>query len=213
MTTKLKLYNEALRLCGEGPLSALTDTVEARYLLDSVWDNGGVEACLEEGEWKFAARTISMDYDTTVTSQFGFTRAFPKPSDWIGTIGISADEYMNTPLNHYVDENGYWWCDEDLLYIKYISNGTAYGNDLSLWPSSFADYVAAHFARKIIYKFTSDKDRIEQALRDEKNARLIAKNKDAKSGPTKFPPEGAWTSSRRQGSSERSRGNKNSLIG
>lgn len=212
MTTRLLLYNNALMMAGESAIASLTEARQPRYLLDNIWDNGGVKACLERGQWKFAIRTIMSDYDSDITPEFGYQRAHAKPSDWCITSTISADEYFNTPLLQIVDENGYWWTDEDTIYIRYISDDTAWGNDLSLWPSAFGDYVASYFARKLVYVLTSDKDRRREAVRDEREYLKVAKNVDAINDPPKFPPEGSWNRSRR-GSSRAERGNRNQLIG
>jgi len=91
MTTRLKLYNEALRICGETSLASLTEDREPRHLLDEVWDNGGVKACLEAGQWRFALRTIQLDYDADITPEFGLQRAFQKPTDWCATSSVSAN--------------------------------------------------------------------------------------------------------------------------
>ena len=66
MTSRLQIYNGALLLCEERFLSSLTEDREPRHLLDHVWNNGGVRYCLEQGQWRFAMRSVSLDYDTSV---------------------------------------------------------------------------------------------------------------------------------------------------
>jgi len=211
MTTRLKLYNEALRICGETSLASLTEDREPRHLLDEVWDNGGVKACLEAGQWRFALRTIQLDYDADITPEFGLQRAFQKPTDWCATSSVSANEYFENPLLNYVDEAGYWYADEDVIYVRYISNHADWGGDLSTWTEKFSDYAASYFARKIILKLTSDKERMELVYALEKDALMKAKNHDAMGDPTKFPPEGSWSRSRR--SMRGDRGSRHRLIG
>lgn len=212
MTTKLEVYNEALLICGERSLSSLTEVRESRYLLDHVYDNDGVQNCLESAQWKFAMRTIRLDYETTIEPEFGYRRAFTKPTDWCLTSAICEDEYFNSPLLYYVDEAGYWYCDLDEIYIRYVSNDSTYGMDLASWPSKFADFVAAHFASKIILKLTTDKERVDQVRKYREKMILEAKNHDAMADPTKFPPPGSWVNAR-SGRSFRNRGNRHRLIG
>lgn len=212
MTTRIQLYNAALRLCGDRKLSALTEDREARYLLDGVWDDGGVQACLEKSFWQFATRTVQVDYDTDITPSFGYNRAFSKPSDWIKTAGICQDEYFTTPLLQYSDENGYWYASIDTIYVKFISNGNSYGNDLSIWPQAFADFVAAHFARKIIKKLSGDENKETGLEKLEQKLLTDAKNLDASASPQKFPAPGNWATSRNT-RNYRDRGNRGSLIG
>jgi len=146
------MYQHALLLCGERTIDSLTENREPRFLLDHIWDNGGVDACLAEAQWKFAMRTQLLDYDPDLTMAFGYKRAFAKPSDWIITSAVCEDEYYNTPLLQYSDEAGYWYSDLSQIYVKYVSNDASYGGDLTAWPQTFADFVSAHFASKIIYK-------------------------------------------------------------
>jgi len=213
-TTRLQLYNRALQICGEHRLASLSEDRKPRHELDLVWDSGGVDAVLAEGQWKFAMRAVQLDYDPSITTSFGYQRAFSKPTDWILTSAMCSDEYYQVPLLGYVDEAGYWYADLDVIYLRYVSNDTSYGNDLSTWPGSFTDFAAAHFASKIILSLTSDEKKIEEVFKMLKHYKGEAKNTDAMGDPTKFPAPGNWTSSRYgNNSSSRDRGSRNRLIG
>jgi len=221
-TSRLAIYNGALLLCGQRGISSLTENVEARYLLDVVWNDGGMRYCLEQAQWRFAMRTTKQTYDPSITPAFGYAKAFPKPTDWIETAAVCSDEYFNSPLRQYADEIGFWFSDLEDIYVKYVSDDTNYGSDLSLWPYSFTDYVKFYFAGRIAPKLTSvagldlklngppgrpDKGAVHAALTN-------AKNRDAMAGPTSFPARGTWSLSR-QGSGRgwRDGGNRGSLIG
>lgn len=212
MTTRLRLYNSALIVCGERTLASLTENREPRYLLDHVWDDGGVHACLESGQWKFAMRTVMVDYDPAVSPSFGYNRGFSKPSDWCCTAGVCSDEFFNTPLTRYRDEAGYWYADLDTIYVNYVSDDSAFGGDLSTWTTKFTDYAAAYFASKIIFKLTSDDEKRASVLKWMKLKLSEAKNVDAMSDPTKFPAPGNWVMSR-YGRTRKDRGNRGDLIG
>lgn len=213
MTTRLLLYNKALRYCGEARLASLTEAREPRYLLDDVWDEGGVRTCLERGQWTFAMATVLLDYDTAVTPPFGYRRAFSKPSDWVVTSGLCSDEYFSSPLTRYSDEAGYWYADLDQIYVRYVSDDAAYGGDLSRWSPNFANFVAAYFASEIVLKLTSDVDKQKEMFALLKKNLSEARNVDAMAGPPKFMPAGTWASSRQSGTSRRDGGNRNNLIG
>lgn len=220
-TTRLQLYNDALLLCKERAIASLTVEEEPRRLLDQVWNNGGVNRCLEEAQWEFAMRTLRIDYDPSVTPDFGYQRAFEKPSDWILTSALCSDEYFRVPVTGYVDESGYWYSDLDTLYVRMISNDAVYGGDLSKWPQSFCDFVAAHFASKIVAKLTSDEKLLIMFINPERpqhsirgQALLHAKSRCAMSGPTTFPAQGNWTAARNRGITRRDGGRTGgSLIG
>ena len=215
MATKLQIYNTALRYCKERKLATLNETGEKRRLLDDVWAEGGVDYCLEDAMWKFATRTMRIDYDTTIEPEFGHVRAFKKPSDWVLTAAMCSDEYFDVPLTRYTHENDYWYADIDEIYVKYISNHTDYGYNLGLWPKSFQNYVSAYFANEIVGKLTGGNTEtiaeVEERL--EKN-RLKAKNRDAWNQPQQFPAPGSWVSSRGRYRGETlDRGNRGSLLG
>ena len=215
-TDRLKLYNAALTVCGERHLASLTESREPRRLLDHVWDNDGVDACLERGQWKFAMRSMKLDFDTTLDTNFGYRRAYTIPDDWILTSALCSDEYYDTPLTRYRNEAGIWYADIDEIYVRYVSNDVNYGGNLSLWPATFADYVASAFAAKIVFKLTSDEKKRESVIKWEKRQRTTAKSKDAMAGPQQFPAPGNYVNSRNRGTGSNTwgdRGNRGQLLG
>lgn len=211
--TRLTIYNDALLLAGERALASLSENREPRYLLDQVWTNDGVIACLEAGQWNFAMRTVRLDYDPAISPQYGYRRAFDKPTDWVLTSSLCSDEYFRVPLTSYVDEAGLWYCDLDTIYYRYVSSDTNYGLNLSGWPRTFTEFVAAHFAAKIVLKISNDEARLKTILAIREKLLLEAKNKALMSGPTLFPARGNWSQSRNRWGARTDRGNSGSLIG
>lgn len=195
-TSRLTLYNNALLMAGERPLASLTEAREPRRVLDQVWDTGGVRKCLEQGQWKFAMRTIQIDYDPLVEPPFGYTRAFSKPSDWVVTSAVCTDAYFRTPLLEYFDEAGYWYAEHDTIYVRYVSDDDAYGLDLARWPGSFEDFVAAWFSERVVAKLASDSAPLEKAQKRLERLKKLALNKDAMADPSKMLPPGRWVRSR-----------------
>lgn len=208
---RLSLYNESLMLCGERNLLALTDAVESRRLLDRVWDNNAILRCLEAGQWQFATRTVQLDYTSSVEPTFGFRRAFEKPTDFVRVAAVCSDEWFKQPLLQYTEEAGFWFADLDTIYVKYVSDDTEYGGDLSLWPGSFGAYVAAHFAAEIIQRLTQDKQLRADVVALKKRRLSEALSTDAMAEPTKMLPPGSWSTARR-GHSRHDGGSRNALI-
>lgn len=196
MATKLGLYNACLLIAGECKLSSLTEEREPRRMLDQVWDDGAVKYCLEQGQWAFATRAVKLKYDTAATITFGLQRQFTMPSDYIRTVALSSDEYFTTRTLYTVERNS-WFCELDEIYVRYVSNDTAYGNDLTLWPETFSEYVAAHLCSRIIHRLTADtkeRDRVYKLA----NMRMDdAKAKDAIGKDVVFMPKGSWVMSKR----------------
>lgn len=212
-TSRLAIYNDALLLAGGRSLSALTENVETRRVLDQVWNNDGVKYCLEKSLWKFAMRTIRLDYDPDIEPDFGLRRAFAKPSDWVGTAALCSDEYFRVPITRYEDEADYWYAEEDQIYVRYVSSDDNYGLNLARWPRIFTEFVAAHFAEKTVLKISNDENRLAKILAVAKKLLLDAKNNNLLAEPTRFPAQGGWSRSRNRWNGRNDRGNSGSLIG
>ncbi len=216
MTTQLSIYNDALLLVGERFLASLTEQREPRRLLDQVWASGGVKACLEEGQWFFAMRTVQIDYDPSIQPTYGYNRAFQKPADWVETCSVCSDEFFRVPLLQYVDEAGYWYSTLDTIYVRYVSVDSNYGMNLGAWPDSFREFVAAHFASRIILKLTNSSEGEMNMLKLRERLLKEAKGKCAMAQPTQFSAQGNWSKSRMRWNSNRDGGNRGgsgNLIG
>jgi hypothetical protein len=118
-------------------------------------------------------------------------------------------------LLQYHNEGDYWFADLDQIFVRYVSGGTSYGYDLSKWPASFLNYVAAHFANEIVRKVSGgDRDTIAEVRQMLKDNKLTATSNDAWNQPTAFPAQGSWVRSRRSGRrSDSDGGNRGSLLG
>ncbi len=213
-TEKLDIYNGALIHCGARTLGSLTEENDRRRYLDEVWDDGGVESCLERGQWHFATRASKLSYDAAIEPAWGYNRAFTKPDDWVLTVAVCSDEYFQQPLLQYTDEAGVLYASLPDIYVKYVSDDTAYGFNYALWPHQFTEYVKAYMAWRVCRKLNQDEavrkeleDIMVKQLREAKNNNMIAL-------PTKFPAQGGWNNARfGHGSRGRDRGNSGSLIG
>lgn len=199
MTTKLEVYQDALLALGQERLAALTEANTARYALDDAYDKA-VSYCLEQGFWNHAMRTVQIDSSATVEPAFGYAFAFLKPPDFVRLFGMSVEETMSQPLLRFVDEAGYWYADSDPLYAKFVSDDTAYGRDLSLWPETFAEYVSLRLAVRTCKRITGSSPD-DSLMKAEKKALSDARSKDAMNEPPGFPPRGTWVQSRYWGSS------------
>ena len=213
MATQLGLFNGALRLCEERKLATLTDAVESQRLLTDVWNDNGVQYCLEQGLWNFAVRSMQVNYDPSITTQFGYRFAFAHPTDWIRTAAVCSDPYYDVPLTRYRDETGFWYSDVTPLYVKYVSNDPSFGQNLGDWPETFNKFVQAYFASQIVHKLTKN-ERVQKRVMDAAHKLLTdARSKDAMDEGAMFPPMGTWTGSRYGRNWRWDRGNRNQLIG
>lgn len=206
MASKLALYNGALRAIGERRLTSLTEDRTSRRELDDAYDDV-VANCLEAGFWNFAMRTVELEASTDVVPEFGMTYAYAKPSDWVRTYRMSASERFDPPLDEWHDEGGYIFCDVEPLYIRYVSNDTDTGLNLSLWPRSFATFVELSLAQAVGLNVSASGTIREDVDRRLKKAKAHAVAQDAMNQSTEYPPQGSWVRSRDNGFRTRSRWN------
>lgn len=203
-TDQLAIYNGALWRLGSRRLAALTENREPRRVLDDIWANGGVvKYALERGEWNFALRSVQATYSPSITTGFGFSRAFTKPDDFRRLASLSADEYFRLPLTNeqYVDEGGYWLANEDMIYVRYVSSDASYGFDSSRWTESFREYLMAKLAYEACERITNATTKRQLQQDDMKKALTTAKSTDGMQEGVKFFPRGSWSSSRGGGMS------------
>ena len=194
--SKLSLYQGALRQLAERKLSSISEAREARYLLDDAWDDGAVNSCLQMGQWKHAMRSSLLDSSPSIEPDFGLRYAFAHPDDFVRTAAVCGDEFFDCPLTRFADEGGYWFADQDPIYVKYVSNGASYGGDYSLWPDNFKTLVETFLASKIVASLTNGETKEEKIKLALKVALSAALSTDAQAGPPVFQPRGSWVMAR-----------------
>lgn len=206
-TDKLAIYNGALRRLGSRKLASLSENREPRRVLDDIWGLSSeiVAGALESGEWNFAIRSVEGTYSSTAVPTFGFQRAYRKPDDFRRLASLSGDEYFRTPLvnSEYIDEAAYWFTDLDVLYIRYVSDGSDYGFKSSAWTESFKDYLETKMAWEACERITNSAGKKDRLERDMMMALKKAKSHDSMSEGVKFFPRGSWAKSRSSGASRR----------
>lgn len=209
---KLALYNGALALLGCRKLASLTENQLSRRELDGVFSRGGIRTCLQLGQWNFAMRGIQLDYSPSVEPPFGYSRAFDKPTDWVRTSGLCADELFKEPLLEVHDEAGYWYSSLDTIYVRYVSDDLDYGMDYSKWPENFSRVVEHYFAVQTCLRLTQSQPKKALLTEDAKGWLTRAKSTDAMDEAATFAPESSWVRARR-GGTRRDRGSRSRLIG
>lgn len=196
MPSKLSLYNGALRILGERKLASLTESREPRRKLDEIWDADALNTVLEAGQWNFAIRSVALTADPSITPAFGYQYAFARPDDFVRVAGVCEDEFFDIPLKRYTFEGGYWRCDLQTLYVRYVSNDSHFGGDYSLWPPTFARYAEAWLAEQAALGITQDANKKALAEAARKRFLTDASGNDAMEQPPKFKPRGSWTNAR-----------------
>lgn len=213
MATKLGLFNAALNEIGDYALSDTGEAVTAGRALVSVYDRVLAD-CLATGSWNFAMETIKAEADTGVTPEFGYTEVFAKPSDWVRTIGVSADERFAFPLLNYYDDANYWSADNSPIYVRYVSNDTGLGMELTRWTAAFTRFVELELAHRACLRINQSGALKDAIGKERDRARKAALNQDSMNEVNpKFPPPSSWTTARGGRSARGDRGNRGSLTG
>lgn len=195
MATKLGLYQGALRELGEGRLSGLAESRKPRYLLDDVYE-AALKFCLEQASWNFAMRQVKIDYNSDYSTNFGRSRVFDKPEDWVRTFSLCYDEHFHNPIVDIQDRTDYWLTDCDTIYVEYVSNDEDYGLDLNRWPSTYELYVQRELANRI-HNDVKGQQPDGNFMKLVNMAKRDAMAKDAMNdGGPKIKPAGSWVRSR-----------------
>jgi len=186
-TNQLALYNIAIQSIGQRTLDSTSEKRPERRALDKVWDRaaGAVEYFLEQGLWDHAMERSLLA--PTTTPEFGYTYGYTVPTDLVRLAQISADADFADPLLRYEIEGSDLLAEATAVYVRYVSNSTTKGNDLSLWPETFTLWAGHWLGTQIAPGFVDPQ--IIPALEQRTEALLTnARAKDASQGQRPWPP-------------------------
>lgn len=200
MTTQLEIYNLALAHIKESQLATVDEAREARYVLDTYYEQD-LAFMLEAGFWKFAMRTVKIDYDPDTATAFGASRVFNKPEDWVRTYLVSSSDRLDPPLEDWLEEGNTFIADVTPIYVRYVSNSaTGYGMDMTRWTARFVNAFTWRLAASIAPKIMGTSDAAKANIRDDADRALKeALTFEAMREPSRRPPEGKWNSNRFRG--------------
>lgn len=202
MATKLGVYRAVHLLVKQNAVGmTVSDDDQLVNTINLAYD-AAIAHCLEQGLWNFATRTVQAEASDDIESQFGFNFVFEKPSDYAGRlVALSGNEYFRPPLEHYHEDGGlegYFFADQDPLYIRYISNSSDYGLNLGAWPATFTRAVEYEIADRVAPHITNMSAAEKDELRKDKiRALRDARSKDALNQAPERPPVGRLVRSRR----------------
>jgi len=192
----LKIYNDALMLLGVDAIASISDDSIRKNKLDLSRDAKLVESVLEDTAWGFGSQSAQIFFDPGTEPDWGYTFAAAKPADLHRLDGIYADEFFQQPIREYIDEDGFFFTNYQVIYIEYTS--TTFLTDPSVWPAYFARMIAGRLATDAgpaIKKHHPEAD-VENAIAQYQNRRSEAKSTDAIQKPPKVLSQGRWASTR-----------------
>ena len=118
--------------------------------------------------------------------------------------GTASSPTFWPTLDRYHIEQGYWHTFCSILYVRYVSNDTSYGLDLSLWTPPFERALVLELACRIGPHLASiGGDTLDRMKRDAKRALHNARSKDAIDQAAERPPPGRLINARVGGGNAR----------
>ena len=200
-TTKLQLYKRACVHMEQSPISALTDNVEVRRRLDDHYDDA-LLWLMEQGFWRTGMRTVEITVNEAVSPAFSFEYAHDMPIDFVKRLIVSSSEFLDPPLdeqsagNAYLMEGGYLWANVTPIYMRYLSNDSSYGLDLTLWTEGMANACSCELAARAAPVVTGSKETGKELHEEATMLASRAATFDAMQQPSQRHREGRWTSDR-----------------
>ncbi len=161
--TQLSLYNDALLLLGERALSSVTEPIVSRRDLDTLYDNGAVDYCLEVVKPRYASLLVSIT-GITPTATTGYLKQIALPSSGFLTIGVDgqgrptvyADDKAEQIIERFIHEDSYLLCDYTTVYLRYIRDHSTAG--FTSMTKVFGRVVSAYMASQLAWKYDPDRE-------------------------------------------------------
>ena len=189
MASQTDICNQALTKIGADRILAITDDTKAASTLNAIWAIKR-DAELAAQPWTFAIRRASLPASTT-TPSFGWSYAYPLPSDYLAMVEVGEDYafYTGDPQPLFALEGGEVLTDQGSpLNIRYVSRVTNTG----LYPALFAEALACRLAAELCESMTQSVPKLEAAWAEHKKAIREARRVNAIEQPPRKIPPGSW---------------------
>lgn len=169
-TSKLTVWNDALREIGQDPLVNTTDANQAQLVLDGAFGHA-VEYTLGRLDWNFARRRIVLG-STGDTTFPPFTRRYARPGNYLRKCWIKANPADEFQIDH--TESGLFiYGFVTAPVIEFISDDPA-NYEPANWPPHFTRCLSLYLATLVAPKIgrTGD-DETARALWQKLNGALV----------------------------------------
>ena len=162
-TTSVSICNEALSMIGAKTIQSFDDNTENARRCAAIYDSSR-KALLRMHPWSFAKKRIQLAPVVTHPS-FGYSHAFPLPSDFVRVI--------DTGQVNYEIEGRYILADTNLINLVYVADN----DNEQTWDSLFSECMALYLITKLAKPISgsqAEADSADQKLRNMlKQARAI----------------------------------------
>lgn len=155
--TKIGIWNQALDVLREQPLSSVDDNTATARLLARNY-NQQRDYLMERYLWKFALTRAQIPADATAPA-YGWLYRYLVPTDALRFIPPTYEgDITGTPIP-FEEENGYILCDQTApLRLRYILRTTNEG----LWSNGFCECLSLRLAMRIAHWITGKQSMVQQ---------------------------------------------------
>jgi len=189
--SEVAIYNMALDMLDEAPVTSPTDDTRAARLLVRNYGQTRDEV-LRSHAWNFALARASLAAAGSAPA-FGWRRAFPLPSDCLRVLPLASGGYMEgSPVPHEVES---WSILTDapaplpVRYVRRVANPAAF-------DPLFARALAARLARYVGHVLTGKQSYVERIGRIYAEVIAEARSIDALEGTPPTPLGDSWIEAR-----------------
>lgn len=183
--TTLSIWNRALQLLGQPPVSADDEVSKAAEECTTCYEPT-LRKCLEQHVWKFALKLASLAADSTAPD-FGRGYSYTLPADYV----VLAPDYEEDNFlgEDYEVEDGKIITDYGApLQIRYVSLVT---NPVKM-PALFRELVSTEMAFAMCEAMTQSNNKKLALERDLPKVWAAARRHNARQGKSQTPLEGSW---------------------
>ena len=184
MSTKISIWNRALRLLGGQRIAATTEDNEAARILTDIWDDILVEA-LAVYPWNFAIKRASLDL-LDVAPIFGYTNAFQLPVDCLRVLNTKNDD------EEWKREADTLVTDEGTCKIRYIALIT----DVAKYSPGFCSALAIRLASEIAFPLTNNQNMAIEKFKEYEMKIKFLTSLEGKEGTREFIEDDSWIDER-----------------
>jgi len=155
--TQIGIWNQALDVLREQPLSSINDTTATAKLLGRNYAQQR-DYLMERYLWKFALTRAQIAADSTAPS-YGWTYRYALPTDSLRFVPPTYDGSIDGQPIPFEEENGYILTDQaGPLKLRYILRTTNEG----LWSNGFCECLSLRLAMRIAHWLTGKQSMLQQ---------------------------------------------------
>lgn len=145
--SKLTVYNTALLKLGQRRLSGLTENQPSRHKLDTAWDSGPVEYCLDLVKPHWATAVARLNTPAT-SSAHDLDSVHSLPADYLALVEVYSDAKLDQRVHRYLIQDRTIVCEFATVYVRYVKStpATVYTN----WTPNFHELVSTYVAQLLV---------------------------------------------------------------